>query len=67
VTGYGGERPRDRRSIPGRVKNDLHVVLTSSGTHTASYPMGTGVRGGLKRQGGETDHSTPTGTEVKKM
>jgi hypothetical protein len=31
-----------RSSSPGRVTNFLHVVLTGSGAHLASYPMGTG-------------------------
>jgi hypothetical protein len=48
----------------------LHIILTGSGAHPASYPMGTGG-GGLspevKRQGREPDHSLPDSTEVKKM
>jgi hypothetical protein len=34
----------------------LHSVQASSGTHPASYPMGT-VSPGIKRQGREADHS----------
>jgi hypothetical protein len=37
-------QPRGRTSRPSSVKNVslLHIVQTSSGTHPASYPMGTG-------------------------
>jgi hypothetical protein len=43
---------RGRRSSPGGVKNCLHVVQTGSGTHPASFPMGTGGSfPGVKRAG----------------
>jgi hypothetical protein len=46
----------------------LHVVQIGSGTHPASYPMGTGVSfTGVKRLGREADYSPPTNAEVKKM
>jgi hypothetical protein len=39
-----------------------------SGTHPASYPMGTrGSFLGVKRPGREADHSTPSSTEVKEF
>jgi hypothetical protein len=37
-----------------------------SGTHPASYPMGTRALSlGVKRQGREADHSPPSSAEVK--
>jgi hypothetical protein len=46
----------------------LHVVQTGSGVHPTSYPMGTGGSfPGVKRQGREADHSSPTSAKVKKM
>jgi hypothetical protein len=45
----------------------LHIVQTGSGSHLASYPMGTGRSFlGVKRQGCEADHSLPTSAEIKK-
>jgi hypothetical protein len=45
----------------------LHVVQTGSGTHPASYPMGTGAFSlGIKQPGLEADHSPPTSADVKK-
>jgi hypothetical protein len=57
-----------RGSIPGRAKDFLllHSVNTGSETHPASYTMGIGGPSPeVKRQGRETDHSSPSGTEVK--
>jgi hypothetical protein len=52
-------RPRGRSSIPGRSRLAL-------GAHRASYPMGTRDDfPGDKAQGCETDHSPPSGAEVK--
>jgi hypothetical protein len=46
----------------------LQIVQTGSGVHPTSYIMGTGGSfPGVKRQGPEADHSTPTSAEVKKM
>jgi hypothetical protein len=43
-----------------------HRVQNGSGAHTASYPMGTkGFSLGVKRHGRGTDHSIPSGAEVK--
>jgi hypothetical protein len=46
-----------------------HIIQAGSGSHPASYPMGTGgsFPRGVKRQGREADHSPPTNAEVKKM
>jgi hypothetical protein len=40
----------------------IHGIQTTSGCHTASYPLFLEV----KRMLGETNHSVPSGTEVKK-
>jgi hypothetical protein len=46
----------------------LHVLQIDSGTHPASYPVGTGSSfPWVKRPGREIDHSPPTSVEVKKM
>jgi hypothetical protein len=43
-----------------------HRVQTGSGSHPASYPMGTGaVSLGIKRPGRKVDHSPPSSAEVK--
>jgi hypothetical protein len=46
-----------------------HRVQNCSGTHPASYPMGTGEGGALslcvKRPGREADHSSPYSAEMK--
>jgi hypothetical protein len=45
----------------------LHVVQNGSGTHPASYPMGTGgFSPEVKQMDREADHSPPTSAEVKK-
>jgi hypothetical protein len=69
ATGYGlhdqGQREFESRS--GKTFSLLHIVQTGSGVHPTSYIMGTGGSfPGIKRQGHEADHSTPTGAEVKK-
>jgi hypothetical protein len=44
------------------------MVQTGSGVHPTSYKIDTGGSfPGVKRQGGEADHSPPTSAEVKKM
>jgi hypothetical protein len=44
----------------------LHRLQTGSGTHPASYPVGTGALSpAVKRSGRETDHSPPCSAEVK--
>jgi hypothetical protein len=44
------------------------MVQTGSGLHSTSYPMGTEESfPGVKRQGGEADHSPPASAEIKKM
>jgi hypothetical protein len=60
-------RPTIRGSIPGRGKRFLlHYVQTCSGTHPASYTMGTDSHFlGVKRQGREADHSHPSSTKIK--
>jgi hypothetical protein len=43
-----------------------HRAQNGSGSHPASYPMGTGALSlGLKRPGREADHSPPSSAEVK--
>jgi hypothetical protein len=46
-----------------------HRILTGSGDHPASYPMGNGGGGvltlGVKRPGSEANHSLPSSDEVK--
>jgi hypothetical protein len=43
-----------------------HSVQTGSGTHQASYPMGTrALFLGVKRSGREADHSPSSSAEVK--
>jgi hypothetical protein len=45
----------------------LHYVQTGSGSHSASYPMGTGASfPGEKRPGSEADHSPPSVPRSKK-
>jgi hypothetical protein len=57
-----------RSSIPGGVRNFLHVVQTGSGAHPASYPVCTGGSfPGAKTARREADHSPPASAEVKKM
>jgi hypothetical protein len=70
ATGYGlDDRGVGVRIPVGQEFSLLHVVQTVSGTHPASYAMGTGVSflRGVKRQARESDHSPPASAEVKKM
>jgi hypothetical protein len=54
-------------SRQGKSSSLLHSVHTSSGAHSASYPMGTGALSpGVKRPGREADHSVPSRAEAKK-
>jgi hypothetical protein len=56
-----------RVSIPSRGKVFLHCVHTGSGTHTDSYPMGTGGSSlGVKRSAREVEQSPPSSGEFKK-
>jgi hypothetical protein len=51
-----------------RYFSSIHAVQTGSGTHSASYPMGTvGVSPGIKRQGRDSDDSPPSRREVKNV
>jgi hypothetical protein len=66
--GYELENRGSRFRFPAGAGNFSlhHRVQNGSGAHPASYPMG--IRGsflGIKRPGRETDHSSPSKTEVK--
>jgi hypothetical protein len=66
--GYGLEDRGSRVRFPAGVGNFSlhHRVQNGSGTHPASYPMGTrGSFPGVKRPGREADHSPPCSAEVK--
>jgi hypothetical protein len=56
-------------SIVTAVKTSNLAILfqTDSVAYTTSCPMGEVISPGGKRQGRETEHSSPTGTKVKKM
>jgi hypothetical protein len=44
------------------------IFLFSTPSHPASYPIGTGVVSpGVKRQGREADHSSPSSAEAKNV
>jgi hypothetical protein len=66
VTDYGLD---DRGSIPRQRQRIflLASVQTGSGTHPASYSMGTGgpFPGGKARPGRDADHSPSSSVEVK--
>jgi hypothetical protein len=63
----GRLRGRSRVPVGSRISL-LHVVHTSSGVHSTSYPMGIGgFLPVVKQLGHEADHSLPTSAEVKKM
>jgi hypothetical protein len=68
ATGYGLDGRGVGVRVPvGSIIFFFHVVQTGSGTHPASYPMGTGVIfPGVKRSVREADHSAPTSAEIKK-
>jgi hypothetical protein len=65
ATGQGAD---SRSSIPAGVKDfsPLHNIQSGSGTHPASYPVGTGaVSPEVKRPGCEADQSPPSSADVK--
>jgi hypothetical protein len=60
--GVGVPVPAEARYSP------VHVVQTGSGTHPASYLMGTwGSLSWDKEAGREADHTSPASAEVKNM
>jgi hypothetical protein len=65
VTGYG---LHSLGSIPGSAKFSLpNSVQTNAGAHPAPHPMCTGALfTGIKQQGHEACHSSPSSAEVKK-
>jgi hypothetical protein len=66
ATGYG----LDDRGVWVQVPVGSRIYSTSrpSEDHLTSYPTGTsGSFQGVKRRGGEADHSPPTSVEVRKM
>jgi hypothetical protein len=69
ATGYELDDQGVGVPIPvGKEFSLLHVVQIGSGSHPASYPMGTGggLSQGVKLAGREADHSPPKSTEVEK-
>jgi hypothetical protein len=69
VSDYGlDDRAIEVRSPTGAEDfSSSPCVQTGSGTHPASYPMGTGgtFPGGKAWPGRDTDHSPPSSAEVK--
>jgi hypothetical protein len=68
--GYGLNDNGSRVRFPaGAVNFSLHHrVQNGSGTHPASYPMGTRALSlWVKRPGREADHSPPSSVEVKEF
>jgi hypothetical protein len=68
VSDYGmDDRAIEVRSPTGAGFSSSPCVQTGSGTHPASYPMGTGgsFPGGNARPGSDADHSLPSSAEVK--
>jgi hypothetical protein len=67
--GYGLDDLGSRVRFPARAENfSLHRrVQNGSGTHSASYPMGTrsSFPWGIKRPGRGANHSFPRSPEVK--
>jgi hypothetical protein len=66
--GYGLDYRGSRFRFPAGAGNFSlhHCVRNGSGSHSASYPMGTsGSFLGVKRPGREADHSPPSSAEVK--
>jgi hypothetical protein len=50
------------------ISTQFHVIHTSSGGHTVSYPMGTGGSfPGVKQLSREADNSPQTSAKVKKI
>jgi hypothetical protein len=69
ATGYGlDDRAAGVRVLVRSEFSLLHIVQTGSGAHTASFQWVPGdLSPGVKRLGGETDHSPPASAEVKKI
>jgi hypothetical protein len=69
VSDYGlDDRAIEVRSQTGAEDfSSSRCVQTGSGSHPASYPMGTGgsFPGGKARPGRDADHSPPSSAEVK--
>jgi hypothetical protein len=69
VSDYGlDDRAIEVRSPTGADDfSSSSCIQTGSGTHPASYPMGTGgsFPGGKARPGRDADHSPPSSAEVK--
>jgi hypothetical protein len=66
--GYGLDDRDSRVRLPAAAGNFSlhHRVQNCTGTHPASYPMGTrGSFPGVKPPGREADHSPPSSAEVK--
>jgi hypothetical protein len=66
--GYGLDDRVSRVRFPAGAGNFSlhHPVQNGSGSHPASYPMGTsGSFPGVKRPGREADHSPSSSAEVK--
>jgi hypothetical protein len=60
-------RPRGGSSSPSRVKNFLHAIQTSFGTHLAPIKLVPGALSpGVKRPGHEADQSPPTSARSRK-
>jgi hypothetical protein len=68
VSGYGlDDRAIEVRSPAGAKDfSSILCIQTGSGTHPASYTMGTGdpFPGGKARSGRDADHSPPSSAEV---
>jgi hypothetical protein len=67
--GYGLDERGSRVRFPAGAGNFSlhHRVQNGSGAHPATYIMGTrGSFPGVKRPGGDADHSPPSSAEVKK-
>jgi hypothetical protein len=65
ATGYGLDDQGDGSSSPSRVKN-FYFSISSRPALGSTQPSIKWVPG-VKRQGGEADHSPPASAEVKKM
>jgi hypothetical protein len=68
ILGYGLDDRGSRVRFPAEAGNFSlhHRVWNGSGTHPASYPMGTrGSFPEIKRPRRESDHSPPSSAEVK--
>jgi hypothetical protein len=68
TTGYGldGRGAGVRVPVQEQFFPPLQLIQSDSGAHPVSYPMDTRTLSpGIKRPGGETDHSPPISAEVK--